>query len=127
MVRLKRFGLGKPEVRDLRQDFAFARDSVRHDDFESRDAIRSDKKESVAEIKNFANLAALQFLNSGQFELEHCVISHRGNMRTGENRAKRKVELVSSPVAAHFPARADSITRDGAFGGPVADFFDLFG
>src|SRR6266850_2338557 len=127
MVRLKRFGFGKPEVRDLRQDFAFARDAVRHDDVECRDTIRSDEKEPVTEIENFADLAALQFFYARQFELEHCVISHRGNMRTGENRAKRKVELVSSPVAAHFPARADSITRDGAFGGPVADFFDLFG
>src|SRR6267154_2622871 len=124
MVRLKRFGLGKPEVRDLRQHLAFARDTIGHDHIEGRDAIRSDKKETVAEIENFADLAALQFLNSGQFESEHCVSSHRGNMRTGENRAKRKVELVSSPVAAHFPARADSITWHSAFGGPISNLFD---
>jgi hypothetical protein len=91
MVRLKGFGLREPEVRDLGQDFAFARDAVGHDDVESGDSIGSDEEEAIAEIENFADLTALQFFDPRQFELKYSFIWHGGNMRTGRDRAKTKV------------------------------------
>src|SRR5208283_1838225 len=70
MVRLERFGLREPEIGNLREHFALARDAVGHDDVERGDAVARDEEQPVAEVKNFAHLAALELFYAGQFELQ---------------------------------------------------------
>ncbi len=64
------FGLVEPEVGDLGEDFAFARDAIGHVDVEGRNAIGCDKEEILAEVKDFADFAGFDFFNPGQFKFE---------------------------------------------------------
>ena len=54
----------KPKRRNLIEDCALVRNWVGQDDVESRDPIGYDKQKRVAKIKDFAHLAAAQFLDS---------------------------------------------------------------
>src|SRR5580765_4330845 len=76
MVGLEAFGLREPEIRDLGQHLAFAWDIVGHDDVKGGDAVRGDKEQAVAEIKDFPNLSAFEFADSGHVELEQSLVSH---------------------------------------------------
>ena len=69
VVRLERFGLREPEIGNLREHLALARDAVGHDDVEGRDAVGGDEQQAVAEVEDFAHLAALEFFDARQFEL----------------------------------------------------------
>ena len=64
MVRLERFGLREPEIRNLREHLAFARNAVGHDDVESREAVGGDEQQAVAEVEDFAHLAALELFDA---------------------------------------------------------------
>ena len=70
MVRLERFGLREPEIGNLREHLALARDAVGHDHVERREAVGGDEQQAVAEVEDFAHLAALEFFDAGQFELQ---------------------------------------------------------
>src|SRR5689334_3206702 len=54
----------------LRKHLALARDAVGHDAIERGNAIRCDEQEGVAEVKDLADLAALELLDAGQVELQ---------------------------------------------------------
>ena len=60
----------EPEEGDLREDFAFARDAVGHDDVEGGEAVAGDEQEAVAEVEDFADFAGLDLRDAGQFNLE---------------------------------------------------------
>ena len=51
----------EPEMRDLREHFAFARNAVGHDDVEGGDAVAGDEQKTVAEVKEFADVAGADF------------------------------------------------------------------
>ena len=70
MVRLERFGLREPKIGNLREHFAFARNSIRHDHVKCRNSIARDEKQFIAEVKDLAHFAALDFFDAGQFELQ---------------------------------------------------------
>jgi hypothetical protein len=70
MVGLERFGLREPEIGNLGEHFAFARDAVGHDDVEGGDAIAGDEQEAIAEVKDFADFAAADFLDARKFQLK---------------------------------------------------------
>ena len=59
----------KPEIRNLRQHLAFSWNAVGHNTVKCRDAVGGDKEQLPAQIENLADLAALDFLDSRQFEL----------------------------------------------------------
>ena len=69
MVRLERRRLREPEIGNLREHLALARNAVGHDDVEGREAVAGDEQQPVAEVEDFAHLAALEFFDAGQFEL----------------------------------------------------------
>src|SRR6185369_14798696 len=94
MIGLEAGGLGEPEIGDLGQHFAFARDAVGHDDVKGGDAVGGDEEEAVSEIEDFADLAALKFSDSWNIDLKQSVVRHRVNMKGGANRAKRKSKEV---------------------------------
>ena len=76
---IRRTSRGKflePEMRDLREHFALARNAVGHDDVEGGDAVAGDEQQAVAEVEDFADLAALEFFDAGQIELENGVVWH---------------------------------------------------
>ena len=77
MIRHERGKFLEPEMRDLREHFAFARDAVGHDDVEGGDAVAGDEQEAVAEVKDFADLAGADFFDAGQIELENGFVIHR--------------------------------------------------
>src|SRR6185369_13376931 len=58
----------KPKRRNLIEDRALVRNWIGQDDVESRDAVGNDKQERVAKIKDFAHLAAAQFLDSREID-----------------------------------------------------------
>ena len=70
VVRLERFRLREPEIRNLREHLAFARNAVGHDHVEGRDAVGRDEEQTVAEIKDFADLAAFELLDAGQVQCQ---------------------------------------------------------
>src|ERR1700741_5130797 len=91
MIRLKGSGLGEPEVGNLREHLALARDTVGHDAIEGRDAVGGDKQEAVAQIKNFADLAAFQFADARQFKRQKWFVQHEQNMEVKVSGLKFKV------------------------------------
>ena len=76
MVGLETSGLREPEIGNLREDLAFARDAVGHDAIERRDAVGGDEEEAVAEVKDFADFAAFDFADAGQVELQERFVQH---------------------------------------------------
>src|ERR1035437_2292508 len=104
MVRHERRKFLKPEMRDLCEHFAFARDAVGHDDVEGGDAVAGDEQEAVAEVIDFANLAGADFFEAGQIELENRGVVHRAKNKCP--RAKFKVQSgKSSRPQAQFNPR----------------------
>jgi hypothetical protein len=59
----------EPEMRDLREHFAFARNAVGHDDVEGGDAVAGDEQKTVAKVKDLANFAGADFGDAGEIEL----------------------------------------------------------
>ena len=80
MIRHNRLRSVKPKVRDLSQDFTFARNPVGHDAIERRDAVGRHEQQVIAELKYLAHLAAFEFPNPGQFEAEQTVVGHAATM-----------------------------------------------
>ncbi len=78
MVRHERGKLLEPEMGNLREHLALARDAVGHDDVEGGDAVAGDEEVGVAEIENLADLAALDLRDAGQIELEKWLCAHGG-------------------------------------------------
>ncbi len=70
MVRHERSKFLKPEMRDLREHLALARNAVGHDDVEGGNAVAGDEQEGVAEVEDFADLAGADFFDAGQIELQ---------------------------------------------------------
>ena len=68
MIGLERRGLREPEIGNLFEDFALARNAVGHDAIKGRNPVRGDKEQAVAEIKYFPDLAAFQFAEAGEIE-----------------------------------------------------------
>ena len=60
MVGLEPRGLRKPEMRELGQHLALARDAIGHDAIEGRNAVGSNKEQAVAQVEDFPHFAALQ-------------------------------------------------------------------
>ncbi len=58
----------EPERRELIEDGAFFRYRVGQDHIERGKPISHDKEQSLAEIENFADLSAAQFLDSGKID-----------------------------------------------------------
>src|SRR5262249_11967178 len=108
MVGHQRGKFFEPEMRNLGEHFTLARDAVGHDDVESRNAIAGDEQEAVAEIENFADLAAFHLFNSRQIKLKHCVIWHdtkNKGSRAGsrESRAANSLSTLDSRLPALDP------------------------
>ncbi len=90
MVRHERGKFLEPEVRDLREHFALARNAVGHDDVEGGNAVAGDEQEAVAEVEDFADLAGADFFDAGQVELENRGVVHRAENKVP--RPKFKVQ-----------------------------------
>src|SRR2546422_116494 len=91
MVRLKARGLREPEIGNLRQHLAFARDAIRHDHVKGGDAVGGHEEQVIAQVENLAYLAALEFLNAGQVQVKQCLVRHKGNMEAMSSGAKQKI------------------------------------
>ncbi len=63
-------GLGKPEIRNLRQHLSLARDAVGHYAIKGRDAVAGHKQKVLAQIKHLANFAALHFFDARQLQFQ---------------------------------------------------------
>ena len=68
MVRHEAGEFLEPEMRNLREHLAFAWDAVGHDDVESRDAVARHHEVAIAEVEEFADFAAPDFLDAGQLK-----------------------------------------------------------
>ena len=78
MIRHERGKFLKPEMRDLREHFALARNAVGHDDVKGGDAVAGDEQEAFAEVIDFADFAGADAFDAGEIELENgCVHSVR--------------------------------------------------
>ena len=62
-------GLAKPKLAEGRQHPAFFWDRIGQDHVERADPVGRDKKQGIAEIKDFADLAAANFLEAGNFNI----------------------------------------------------------
>lgn len=93
MVWLKGCDLVKPEIGNLREDLAFARDAIRHDAIKGGNAVRGHEQQTVTQIKHFADLAAFKFADAGQIKLEKWLVQHTGNMRLRPQTSKFKVRI----------------------------------
>src|ERR1017187_10764879 len=71
MIRHERRKFLKPEMGNLREHLALARNAVGHDDVEGGDAVAGDEQEAVAEVEDFADLAGADFFDAGQIELQN--------------------------------------------------------
>src|SRR5665213_3429315 len=104
MIRHERGKFLKPEMRDLREHFAFARNAVGHDDVEGGDAVAGDEQEAVAEVEDFADFAGANFFDAGQIKLENRCVVHRAKNKV--RRPKFKVQsdghFLNSPTGVFF-------------------------
>ncbi len=71
MIRHERGKFLEPEMRNLREHLAFARNAVGHDDVEGGNAIAGDEQETVAEVIDFADFAGADFFDAGEVELQN--------------------------------------------------------
>ncbi len=62
----------EPKRRDLIENRALVRNWIGQDHIESRDAVRCDEEQRLAEIKNFADLAAAQSFDSWKVDRGLC-------------------------------------------------------
>src|ERR1017187_3202012 len=90
MIRHERRKFLKPEMGNLREHLALARNAVGHDDVEGGDAVAGDEQEAVAEVEDFADLAGANFFDAGQVELENRCVVHRAKNKV--RRPKFKAE-----------------------------------
>ena len=91
VVRLERFRLREPEIGNLRQHLAFARDAVGHDDVEGGDAVGGDEEQAVAQIKYLPHLAAFEFFDARQIELQNRFVCHARIIKARRPQEKPKV------------------------------------
>ncbi len=91
VVRLKRLRLAEPEIGNLGQHLALARNAIGHDHVKGRNPVRRHEQQTVAEVKNLAHLAALELAKTGQVEFEQRSVRHGGNMKPDATGAKPKV------------------------------------
>ena len=70
MVRHQRGKSLEPEMRDLRQHLALARDAVRHDHVERRDAVARHEQKAVAQVEDLPDLSGTDFFDARQFQLK---------------------------------------------------------
>src|SRR4051794_25754425 len=80
----------EPERRDLIQDRAFTGNWIIEDDVERREPISRDEEERVAEIKNFADFAAAQSGEAGQFD-----VAQRKHDESGKQESRKKPQEIS--------------------------------
>src|SRR5471032_336181 len=71
MIRHERGKFLEPEMRDLCEYFALARNAVGHDYVEGGDAVAGDEQEAVAEVEDFADFAGADFFDAGEVELQN--------------------------------------------------------
>ena len=109
VIRDRRKAL-EPKGGERVQDGAFARDGVGQDAVEGRNAIGRDEQEVLAEIEDFADLAAGEFADSGEFQARA-----RASAQRRLNRARLAKPLPKSLERAGEPlhGQADDI-REGA-------------
>jgi len=74
---------------EICEHLALARNAVGHHAVKGGDAVRGGEEQPVAEIKHFANLAAFEFADAGQIELQNWFV-HRPEY--GVRAARWKVE-----------------------------------
>ena len=67
------FGFAEPEFAERGEDAAFFGNRIGQDHVERADAVGGDEQQRVAEIEDFAHLAALEFLDAGNIDLVDCV------------------------------------------------------
>ena len=109
MVRLKRRHAVEPEIRNLRQHLALARDAVGHDAVEGGDAVAGHEKQPVAQVEDFADLAAFDFADARQFQLQQRFVCHAGKIIGVDESSKSKVQ---PPL---LPARAGLLAQSSKF------------
>ena len=68
--------LREPEMRNLREHLALARNAVGHDDVEGGNAVAGDEQQAVAEVEYLADLAAPDFFDARQIELQNRFVCH---------------------------------------------------
>ena len=98
MVGHERGEFLEPEMRNLREHLALARNAVGHDDVEGGDAVAGDEQQPVAEVEDFAHLAAAEFFDAGQVELENGFtfgICHAEIIQPGVQSSRLKVASVA--------------------------------
>ena len=100
VIGLEGFRLCEPEVGDLGQHFAFARDAVGHDDVKGGDAVGGDEEQAVAQVEDLAHFAALELAHAGQIELEQGLICHAGKYGKRRARSKEKSTFAVRPTDA---------------------------
>src|SRR6266404_4777078 len=76
------FGLAEPELAKGSQDAALFGNRIGQDHVEGADTVRGDEQQHVTEIKDFAHLAAFEFLDAGDVDLCDCV-RHGACLRYG--------------------------------------------
>ena len=92
MIGLERLRLAEPKIRNLGQYLTLARNAHGHDDIECGDAIRRDEQQTIAQVKDVAHLAALEFPNAGQIQTEHSLV-HGGKV------CRSMIQLQAAKVA----------------------------
>ena len=66
----------EPESGDLVQDRAFVGNRIRQNDVESGEAVGRDEEQRLAEIEDFAHLAAAQFGQVRKIERDKSFVRH---------------------------------------------------
>src|SRR5688500_16326446 len=110
MVRNDLRDLVKPEMGELREHFTFARNAVGHHAIERGDTIARDKKEGVAQVKNFADLAAFELLDARQFESQDSVVGNLVRHRPRSMGRARK--FASASARSNFTRARNNRTRE---------------
>ncbi len=67
-------GAVEPEIGNLRQHLALARDAVGHDAIKGGNAVGGDEQEVFAQIEDFADFAGFEFIESGQVQLQQRLV-----------------------------------------------------
>ena len=88
MVWLKGFRLAKPEIGNLSQYLAFARDAIGHNTIKSGDAVSGDEQQPITEVEAFSYFAALNFANARKVELEDGLVFGQHGRKYGRDEIK---------------------------------------
>ncbi len=70
----------EPEKGDLREDFAFAGYAVGKDAVEGGNPVGGNHQEPVTKVEEFTHLAAAQFADAGQVQLQNWFVCHAQSM-----------------------------------------------